>query len=110
MASLGEGGEEYTDQMLGLLSETNQSDCLHMAKLNLYQCLAVSRPHYEDVFCLGQHILADTGQCIVKAAPIRRLCAACPGRPGARADRGRQAGEPSQEEDRGRSIAGGAAA
>jgi hypothetical protein len=68
MAALGEGGEEYSEQLNGLLAEPNQSACLHLAKLNLYQCLAVSRPHYEDVFCLGQHILADTGQCIVKAA------------------------------------------
>jgi len=37
-----------------------------MAKLNLYQCLAVSKPHYEDIFCLGQHILIDTGSCMVK--------------------------------------------
>jgi hypothetical protein len=35
-----------------------------MAKLNLYQCLAVAGPHYEDVFCLGQHAMMDTGQCI----------------------------------------------
>ena len=33
-----------------------------MSKLNLYQCLAVAKPHYEDVFCLGQHVLIDTGQ------------------------------------------------
>ncbi len=68
MAALGEGGEEYSPQIDALLAESNQSACLHMAKLNLYQCLAVSKPHYEDVFCLGQHILSDTGQCIVKAA------------------------------------------
>ncbi len=37
-----------------------------MSKLNLYQCLAVSKPHYEDVFCLGQHALMDTGRCMVK--------------------------------------------
>jgi len=24
---------------------------MKMAKLNLYQCLAVAGPHYEDVFC-----------------------------------------------------------
>jgi hypothetical protein len=41
-----------------------------MAKLNLYQCLAVSRPHYEDVFCLGQHIMMDTGRCMIKAAGL----------------------------------------
>jgi len=68
MAALGEGGEEYTERLVGLLAETNETSCLNMAKLNLYQCLAVSKPHYEDVFCLGQHILADTGQCIVKGA------------------------------------------
>ena len=39
-----------------------------MGKLNLYQCLAVAKPHYEDVFCLGQHILIDTGQCVIKAS------------------------------------------
>ena len=39
-----------------------------MSKLNLYQCLAVAKPHYEDVFCLGQHVLIDTGQCVMKAA------------------------------------------
>ena len=68
MAALGEGGEEYASQINGLLAENNQSYCLTMAKLNLYQCLAVSKPHYEDVFCLGQHILADTGQCIMRGA------------------------------------------
>jgi hypothetical protein len=68
MAALGEGGEEYADQINGLLAENNESYCLNMAKLNLYQCLAVSKPHYEDVFCLGQHILADTGQCIMRGA------------------------------------------
>jgi hypothetical protein len=41
---------------------------MNMAKLNLYQCLAVSKPHYEDVFCLGQHIMMDTGRCVIKAS------------------------------------------
>jgi hypothetical protein len=41
-----------------------------MAKLNLYQCLAVARPHYEDVFCLGQHVLEDTGHCLMKGAGV----------------------------------------
>jgi hypothetical protein len=34
----------------------------------LYQCLAAAKPHYEDVFCLGQHVLIDTGQCTLKSA------------------------------------------
>ena len=41
---------------------------MKMAKLNLYQCLAVAGPHYEDVFCLGQHALIDTAQCVNDAA------------------------------------------
>ena len=70
MAALGEGGEEYAPQLLALLSENNEGQCLHMAKLNLYQCLAVARPQYEDVFCLGQHAVSDTGQCIMKATVV----------------------------------------
>jgi hypothetical protein len=41
-----------------------------MAKLNLYQCLAVARPHYEDVFCLGQHALEETGHCLMRQAGV----------------------------------------
>jgi len=70
MAALGEGGEEYAPQLLALLADNNEGQCLHMAKLNLYQCLAVARPQYEDVFCLGQHAVSDTGQCIMKAAVV----------------------------------------
>ena len=46
-----------------------------MAKLNLYQCLAVARPNYEDVFCLGQHAMMDTGRCMIRAAglPVDQL-------------------------------------
>jgi hypothetical protein len=36
--------------------------------LTLYQCRAVAKPHYEDVFCLGQHIMMDTGQCLMKGS------------------------------------------
>jgi hypothetical protein len=39
-----------------------------MAKLNLFQCLSVAGPEYEDVFCLGQHAVLDTGQCVAGAA------------------------------------------
>jgi hypothetical protein len=28
----------------------------------------VAKPHYEDVFCLGQHVLMDTGSCMIKSA------------------------------------------
>jgi hypothetical protein len=82
MAAMGEGGEEYAGQIRILLADDVENTCLHMAKLNLYQCLAVSKPHYEDVFCLGQHAVADTGQCVIAgaqlAAPLPVLIAAAP--------------------------------
>ena len=39
-----------------------------MARLNLYQCLSVAEPNYEDAFCLGQHAMMDTAQCVDKAS------------------------------------------
>jgi hypothetical protein len=68
MAAIGEGGDEYSPQLTALLADTAESQCLHLAKLNLYQCLSVAKPHYEDVFCLGQHAVGDTGQCVMKGS------------------------------------------
>ncbi|HZK99630.1 MAG TPA: hypothetical protein VFC47_06995, partial [Caulobacteraceae bacterium] len=51
-----------------LLAEASSAQCLKMSKLNLYQCMAVAGPQYEDVFCLGQHALIDTGRCVSAAA------------------------------------------
>jgi hypothetical protein len=39
-----------------------------MSKLNLFQCLAVAKPWYEDIFCIGQHGLKDTGECIAASS------------------------------------------
>jgi hypothetical protein len=66
LAAIGEGGDANFEAIIALSAEPNAAYCLNMAKLNLYQCLAVSKPHYEDIFCLGQHILIDTGACMVK--------------------------------------------
>jgi hypothetical protein len=68
LAALGEGGEANAAILQSLLEEKTAAFCLNMSKLNLYQCLSVSKPHYEDVFCIGQHILLDTAQCVDKAA------------------------------------------
>jgi hypothetical protein len=51
-----------------LLSDASSHRCLRMSKLNLYQCMAVAGPEYEDVFCLGQHELLDTAQCVAQAS------------------------------------------
>jgi hypothetical protein len=68
LAALGYADDHSLGQVMPILAEPNGAVCLNMAKLNLYQCLAVARPHYEDVFCLGQHALEDTGRCLMKGS------------------------------------------
>ena len=54
--------------MQALETEPTDGACLNLAKLNLYQCLAVAVPWYEDIFCLGEHAVGETAQCISKEA------------------------------------------
>ena len=68
MAVLGEAGEQHVDRVSALLSDATSAQCLKMARLNLYQCLSVAGPNYEDVFCLGRHAMMDTGQCVTQAS------------------------------------------
>jgi hypothetical protein len=68
LAVLGKAGEEDMARIQPLLDDAKSEDCMKMAKLNLYQCLAVAGPHYEHAYCLGQHALMDTGQCVISAA------------------------------------------
>jgi hypothetical protein len=68
LAVLGKAGEENGPQLSFLLINKQDGFCFNMSKLNLYQCLSVAKPHYEDVFCLGQHVLLDTAQCVMKSA------------------------------------------
>ena len=70
LAVLGEAGDANLEHLLALTAEPNITSCMSMSKLNLYQCLAVARPHYEDVFCLGQHVMMDTGRCVIRAAGL----------------------------------------
>ena len=71
LAALSVLGEE--SQGRALMSEPRTGMCLKMAKLNLYQCLSAAGPQYEDIFCLGQHAMADTGQCVVEATRPARM-------------------------------------
>jgi hypothetical protein len=66
LGALGYADDASLEQVMPLTAEPNSAQCLNMSKLNLYQCLAVAKPHYEDVFCLGQHVLIDTGSCLMK--------------------------------------------
>lgn len=68
LAVLGRAGDDQAQRIDALMNEPLSAQCLKMAKLNEYQCLAVAGPHYEDLFCLGNHGMMDTGKCIVGAA------------------------------------------
>ncbi|GAA0619409.1 hypothetical protein GCM10009422_13650 [Brevundimonas kwangchunensis] len=63
LAALGEGGNPAQSRTDALQTETVSQGCLTESKLNLYQCLAASRPSYEDMFCLGRHIVRDLATC-----------------------------------------------
>jgi hypothetical protein len=70
LAALGEATDANAEQLMALTNEPNIGMCMSTSKLNLYQCLAVARPNYEDVFCLGQHAMMDTGRCVIRAAGL----------------------------------------
>jgi hypothetical protein len=66
IAALGEATDEAYERMVAVTQESHTDTCLNMAKLNLYQCLAVAKPNYEDIFCIGQHVMQDTGACMAR--------------------------------------------
>jgi len=69
---LGQDGGAYA-----LMAEPRSGMCLRMAKLNFHQCLASAGTHYENIYCLGTHAMAETGQCVMDATrPARARLAA----------------------------------
>jgi hypothetical protein len=59
-------------QARSLMNEPRSGQCLRSAKLNFHQCLAAAGTHYENIYCLGLHAMADPGQCVVEATkPVR---------------------------------------
>ena len=73
LAALGAGGEDARANTEALTVEQNSEFCLNMSKLNLFQCLAASRPSYEDMFCIGRHVARDLATCTaqnITPAPV----------------------------------------
>jgi hypothetical protein len=68
LAALGYAGENARANTDALQFDRVSQGCLNMSKLNLFQCLAASRPNYEDMFCLGRHIVRDLATCSRGAA------------------------------------------
>ena len=73
LAALGAAGDEARANTEALQSEPVSQGCLNESKLNLYQCLAASRPSYEDMFCVGRHIVRDLGTCARGSALPRAI-------------------------------------
>jgi hypothetical protein len=73
LSVLGAAGDDNAVNINALLADNTGPYCLRMSKLNLYQCLAVAKPHFEDVFCLGQHVLMDAGECVTKISGAAAL-------------------------------------
>jgi hypothetical protein len=63
LAALGSAGDDAKANTQALMTEGTSNMCLSMSKLNLFQCLAASRPSYEDMFCVGRHIVRDLATC-----------------------------------------------
>ena len=63
LASLGAAGDDARPNTQALTYESGNEFCLNMAKLMLFQCLAASRPNYEDMFCAGRHVIRDLAIC-----------------------------------------------
>jgi hypothetical protein len=71
VAALTVAGQDSTAR--ALMDEPRSRQCLRWAKLNFHQCLAAAGTHYEDIYCLGLHAMADPGQCVVEATrPVRQ--------------------------------------
>jgi hypothetical protein len=70
LAILGEASEDQAERIAALMSDPADAHCIKMAKLDLFQCLAVAGPHYENLYCLGHHGMAETGACIVSASGV----------------------------------------
>lgn len=70
IAALGEATDEIYDRLDAVAGDDDSTACLAAAKRNFHQCLAVAKPNYEDIFCMGQHALMDTGACMAKATGV----------------------------------------
>lgn len=63
LAALGAAGDNALPNTDALQFDRASQDCLASSRLNLFQCLAASRPSYEEIFCVGRHVLRDLATC-----------------------------------------------
>ncbi len=68
LAALGAAGDNARANTDALQYDRASQDCLASSKLNLFQCMAAARPAYEEMFCLGRHVIRDLSTCARGAA------------------------------------------
>ncbi|MFI4935613.1 MAG: hypothetical protein ACHP7N_13395, partial [Caulobacterales bacterium] len=68
LAAIGQAGDDQAFRLSWLTDDYFTDHCLIHAKNELKECLAVAKPNYEDVFCLGKQAMAYTGACTVQGA------------------------------------------
>jgi len=68
LAVMGRAGDKEDLRVATLLQDALAADCLKLAMLNMNQCLAAAGPHYDDVFCVGEHAVGETARCVSAAA------------------------------------------
>jgi len=95
LAVMGRAGDKEDLRVATLLQDALAADCMKMAMLNMNQCLAAAGPHYDDVFCVGEHSVGETARCVSTAADGGSMLQADPALRVARAQEQTQA-SPSQ--------------
>ncbi|WP_292095866.1 hypothetical protein [Brevundimonas sp.] len=78
LAALGAAGDDARINTDALVSEPGAEFCLNMSKLMLFQCLAAARPAYEDMFCLGRHVVRDLATCASQGTRIATSSVSAP--------------------------------
>jgi hypothetical protein len=68
LAVMGRAGDKEDLRVSTLLHDQLAADCLKLAMLNMNQCLAAAGPHYDDVFCVGEHAVGETARCVSASA------------------------------------------
>ncbi len=70
IAALGEATDTVYLNLSSLIENGLTEQCLERAKRDLFQCLAVAKPNYEDVFCMGQHEMEDPAVCLAQSVAV----------------------------------------
>ncbi len=70
IAALGEANNTAYLNLASLIEDNITEECLRRAKRDLFQCLAVAKPNYEDIFCMGQHEMMDPAACLATSTGV----------------------------------------